>query len=515
MRPRQPHLYYPKTPVFSLQRETSQQLPNRDAIVHPVRITFRQFEIASNALANSLLSLGVERGDRVCLFLKKSPESELAWYGVNKTGATVSIINPFHQEMEVEYQVRDSKADAIIVDEELYPLVKRIRKRIRLRIIVVVGEPEQTTYSFDELVSRTSAKPPDISIDPEKDIASLWYTSGTTAEPKGVMLTHYNIVASTLQTTVALNAQRDDIALIVRDIYEREMNVCLYVGIPQVILKAFDADMSEEFLSLVEQHGVTYVLVSPPIIMALIKQIEKLPKKYDLSSLKFVHNGSAPISPLVARKFMKLTGVPVTQGLGLAEATAVTANPLFKVKIESVGIPVSDTCVKLVDFNTMQEVRKGQNGELIVKGPQVMKGYWNRPKDTKDALVLWKGKKWLRTGDLARMDEQGYLYFVSRVKQIIKYKGFSVSPAELEMLLLRHPAIADCLVVGKAVNGPEGEIPKAFVQLKQGTKVRETEIADFVSKRVARYKRIREVEFVAYLSRDRLGKARHRDLRSS
>jgi long-chain acyl-CoA synthetase len=227
---------------------------------------------------------------------------------------------------------------------------------------------------------------------------------------------------------------------------------------------------------------------------------------YDWSSLRFAANGAAPISPDVARKFQELTGVTVYHQWGLTEASpVVAANPWEKIKIESQGVPLSDTEHKVIDPQTFHELPIGEVGELVVKGPQVMKGYWNRPDETEEAFVTIGGENWLRTGDIARIDEEGYEYIIDRLKETIKYKGFSVSPNEIEKLLFTHPAIADCAVVGKP-DSYAGEIPKAFVVPKPGTGVTSEDIVDFVKPRIAEYKWIREVEFVGDIPRTPSGK---------
>jgi len=227
---------------------------------------------------------------------------------------------------------------------------------------------------------------------------------------------------------------------------------------------------------------------------------------YDWSSLRFAANGAAPISPDVARRFQELTGVTVYHQWGLTEASpVVAANPWDRIKIESQGIPLSDTEHKVIDPRTCHELPVGEAGELVVKGPQVMKGYWNRPDDTEEAFVTIDGEKWLRTGDIARIDEEGYEYIIDRLKETIKYKGFSISPNEIENVLFTHPNVADCAVIGKP-DSYAGEIPKAFVVPKPGTRVTSEDIVDFVKPRIAEYKWVREVEFVSDIPRTPSGK---------
>jgi long-chain acyl-CoA synthetase len=279
------------------------------------------------------------------------------------------------------------------------------------------------------------------------------------------------------------------------------MLMSMSVGVEQVIMKEFHR---KDLCQLIGKYGVTYSFLVPPMFIALVNYPDLV--SYDWSSLRFAANGAAPISPDVARKFQELTGVTVYHQWGLTEASpVVAANPWEKIRIESQGIPLSDTEHKVIDPQTFQELPVGEVGELVVKGPQVMKGYWSRPDETEEAFVTLGGEKWLRTGDIARIDEEGYEYIIDRLKETIKYKGFSVSPNEIEKLLFTHPNVADCAVVGKP-DSYAGEIPKAFVVPREGTKVTPEDIVDFVKPRIAQYKWVREVEFVDHIPRTASGK---------
>jgi long-chain acyl-CoA synthetase len=279
------------------------------------------------------------------------------------------------------------------------------------------------------------------------------------------------------------------------------MLMSMSIGAEQVIMNEFHR---KDFCQLIGKYDVTYTFLVPPMFIALVNYPDLA--GHDWSSLRFAANGAAPISPVVARKFQDLTGVTVYHQWGLTEASpVVAANPWEKIKIESQGVPLSDTEHMVIDPQTFHELPIGEVGELAVKGPQVMKGYWNRPDETEEVFVIIDGEKWLRTGDIARIDEEGYEYIIDRLKETIKYKGFSVSPNEIEKLLFTHPAIADCAVVGKP-DSYAGEIPKAFVVPKLGTSVTSEDIVDFVKSRIAEYKWIREVEFVSDIPRTPSGK---------
>jgi len=354
-------------------------------------------------------------------------------------------------------------------------------------------------------------------------LAVLPYTAGTTGLQKGVMLTHYNIVSNMLQTAVALEVHENDVCLTVLPLYHIYalnviMGAAVYVGATQVIMQRFGV---KEFCELVEKYKVTYINMVTPMFLFIADYLEKpQTRKYDWSALRFVNNGAAPIPRAIAERFEKVardrcnSQVIVTHGWGLTEASPVVAfNPYYKIKIESQGILLSDTDHMVIDPETGRELSMGESGEIIVKGPQIMKGYWKKSPD--DGFITINREKWLRTGDLGYVDEEGYEYLVDRIKEVIKYKGYTVAPFELEDLLMKHPAVADVAVIGK----PEqvvGEIPKAFIVLNPESKekVAKEEIIDWVGERISAYKRIREVEFVDKIPRSTAGKLLRRQLKA-
>ncbi len=512
--PRAPPLSYPETSLTEFLKKSAKKLPRKYAVVHPVKLTFDDFWTRVNRFATALGDIGVAKSDRVCLYEWNTPEFEIAFNAAVETGAIVVPLNPMSKEMEIDYIVNDSSAETIIVRDKLYPRIRRALPKIPgIKRVVVIGRRPPHTFSFHQLIQKHPSKPLSIDISPRNDLCVLPYTSGTIGTPKGVMLTHYNIISNVLQSSVAFQVHEDDIPLNVTPFYHIfgmvvGMLMSLYTGATQVVAREFHR---ESFCKLVERHKVTYAFLVPPIFIALIGYADL--RRYDWSSLRFVSNGAAPISPEVAKKFQELTGVTVHHQWGLTEASPVVAsNPWDRIKIESQGIPVSNTEHKVIDPDTCEELPIGDIGELVVKGPQIMKGYWNRPKETEEAFLTLEGEKWLRTGDIARIDEDGYEYLVDRRKEIIKFKGFSVSPVELEKLLFLHPAVADCAVIG--VPDPyAGEIPKAFVVRKPRIKSTAREITDFVKRRIAEYKWIRQIEFVDNIPRTSSGKILRRALR--
>jgi long-chain acyl-CoA synthetase len=505
--------FYPDIPVFQVLKTTAILDPEKTIILHPKKMTIKEIDTLSDKLATALADLGAKKGNTVALYMWNSIEFVLAFFGILKTGATVTALDPSFKEKDAQHQLEDSESIIVIVDEEQYPLIESIREKLpRLKNVVVVGEKRQSdAYLFKELVEKYSPNPPKVKINPKKDLAVLQYTAGTTGLPKGCMLTHYNIISNIFQLalTHGLEGTRDDIVLAhlpFYHIYGMTTLICASVcfGLSIVIQKRFDM---EEFLELIQKFKVTVLGTVMPVL-TLLTQFPDFLKQYDLSSLRYISSGATPMVPETARKFEKLTGVTVTQGYGLSETSPVThTNPLCQIKLESVGPPAPDTLQKIVDIEAgTKELPPGEVGEVIIKGPQVMIGYWKRPKET--AEVLRNG--WFYTGDMGKIDEDGYLYIVDRKKETIKYKGFTIGPAELEAVLLEHPAVGDCAVVAKP-DPVAGEIPKAYVSLRGGAKAAEEELIEFVGEKVAGYKKIREVEFVDAIPRSLAGKVLRRE----
>jgi acyl-CoA synthetase (AMP-forming)/AMP-acid ligase II len=510
---KRPSLSYPEVSLTEFLRRDLSKLSGKNAIAYPIKITFGDFWGKVENLATSLAKMGVTKGDRICLLEWSSTEFQIAFNAVAEAGATLVPLSPMSKELEIEFIVNDTSAETIIVRNELYPRVKSVlASASNLKRVIVIGKKLPQMLSFEQLTREKQANSLSPHIDPKQDLCVIPYTSGTTGSPKGVMLTHYNVVCNIIQSASAFQVRESDVALNVTPfchIFGMTVGMLMStsIGAEQVIMNEFHR---KDFCQLVGEYGVTYTFLVPPMFIALVNYPDLM--SYDWSSLRFAANGAAPISPDVARKFQELTGVTVYHQWGLTEASpVVAANPWEKIKIESQGIPLSDTEHKVVDPQTFQELAVGEVGELIVKGPQVMKGYWNRPDETHDAFVTSDGEKWLRTGDIARIDEEGYEYIIDRLKETIKYKGFSVSPNEIEKLLFTHPDVADCAVVGKP-DFYAGEIPKAFVVAKLGARVTSEDIVDFVKPRLAEYKWVREVEFVGNIPRTPSGKVLRRAL---
>ena len=511
-----PKLDYPRIAYHELLRRTAERAPDKWATVFDDQtLTFRELEGLSNGLANGLRDLGVAKGDRVALFMSNRPEYLISFEAASKAGAVLTPINPAYHEQEAEYQLNDSEARVLILHEDRLPIVDAIRSRIpSVQHVLVVGAADapRTRSWYEVATSSPATRPPDIALDLERDLIALPYSSGTTGLPKGVMLTHRNLVCNAVQCTSAGRMNDRDILLLFLPFYHiygtMLMGASVASGATMCIMERFDVHTA---LSLTERYRVTLFYAVPPVLLAL-EQLADL-KKYDVSSVRYIMSGAAPLPPEVGRRMQELTGIRVLQGYGLTEASPLThLNPVDNpelIRLDSVGWRVSDQEEKIVDpDDPARELGPDAVGELIIRGPQVMQGYWKAPEET--ARALRDG--WLHTGDIARKDADGYVYIVDRKKEMIKYKGFGIAPAELEALLHEHPAVADCAVVAKR-DPDAGEIPRAFVVRRPGAGVSAHEIMQFVAERVAGYKQIRAVEFVGEIPKNPSGKILRRVLK--
>ena len=531
------HLYYPVIPLHKVLENTAESFPDKLAFLYPKEITYKKFREQVDVFATVLKNLGVKKGDRVALYAHNSIEWEIAFYGLEKAGATLVPMNPLFKETEVKYEANDSGAETIIMLRSLYPVVAAVSEETNLKTIIFIESEDdeanlkmpEGAFSWSKLMQTTKSDPPEYMFNPKEDLAALMYTSGTTGLPKGTMLTHYNIVSNIIQGGIVYELSEFDIALTVLPLYHiYGLNVCMnqaiWLGASQVVTPRFEV---KEFSELIEKYRVTYSLCVPPIFLAVVRHLEEAGvREYDWEDLKVVNNGGAPI-PLellerfyeLAKKKCKAKNVTIQHGWGLTEASPVVAvNPMSRPKMESQGTLIPDTFHKIIDLETGEELpKRGDVGELVIKGPQVMKGYWNRPEATESSF--WTdpntGEKWLRTGDMAYIDDEEYEHLLDRIKEMIKYKGWSIAPAELEDLLFKHPHISDAAVIGKPSKELDvGEIPKAFIILKPESKgnVSEQEIIDWVAERISAYKKIREIEFVDEILKSGSGKILRREL---
>jgi len=534
---------YPEVPLPDLLRKTAQKHGGDIAIVFlGKKITYQELDTLTDRFANALHSLGIVKGDRVALFLPNVPQYIIGYYSSLRLGAITTAVSPLYKERELEHHLKDSGAETLVFLDTLYPTVKAVREKTKLKHLIVasVGEylpsakrvlgsllgrvpklkipREPNVHYFKELVEKHPPQPPKVEINPKEDLAALQYTGGTTGVPKGAMLTHYNLVSNAVACAHWLHGKEpkeaEDVFLTVLPLFHiygmtTGMNAPIYLAGKMVMLPLPDP---VQILKSIQDDKVTVYCGVPTLYAMLINRPDI--NKYNLRSIRFCISGSAPLPPEVQKKFMEITGGVLVEGYGLTESSPVThCNPLDKtlktVKVGSIGLPWPDTDAKIVDVKTGEkELPQGKVGELVIKGPQIMKGYWNLPGETAD--VLRDG--WLYTGDIGKMDEDGYFYITDRKKDLIKYKGWSVYPREIEDVIYEHPAVKLCAVVGKP-DPAAGQIPKAYIVLKEGAKATEEEIINFVKGKVASYKVIREVEFRTELPMTLVGKVLRRTLR--
>jgi len=513
-----PALQYPSHPYAEMLTRTAERYPEQEAILFKdVNLTYRELDALANAFANALLDLGIGKGQRVCLFMANRPEYLISWFAITRIGAVASPMNPSYREREVAYQLSNSEAVALVVQQELLPLVQSVRAETpALEHVVVVGSnphaPQTFPPSFSYLVRTYPPTPRGLEAGWE-DLIALPYSSGTTGLPKGVMLSHKNLVCNAYQSVATARITFQDRLLVFIPLYHiygvMLMGLAAMTGATIVLMERFDAD---KCLQLIQEQRIT-ILYSVPQVLAVLNDWPRL-HDYDLHTVRFTQCGAAPVPPALARRFEQLTHIPVMTSYGLTEASPGThSNPVYDpqlMKVETIGLPIHDTRQKIVDIETGQiELGVGGEGELIVQGPQVMQGYWKAPEATTEALR----DGWLYTGDIGWRDEEGYVTITDRKKELIKYKGFSVAPAQLEALLLEHVAVADVAIIAKP-NEEAGEVPKAFVVLRSGYEnLSEDELLVWVNGQIAGYKQVREIEFINAIPRNPSGKILRRVLK--
>jgi acyl-CoA synthetase (AMP-forming)/AMP-acid ligase II len=439
-------------------------------------------------MARALQDAGIAKGDMVGIYAPNSAEYAVALHGALLAGATVTTLNPLYREREVEHQLADAGAKAVFTLGPLAPVIDAVKHEL----------PKlEHVYKLEdawEMARGAKGDPAPVSIDPAKDVAVLPYSSGTTGLPKGVMLSHQNLTANIRQTLATGVMVDSDVTLDILPFYHIYgmmvlLNGGLAAGITQVIMPRFDP---EGALTLTQQHGVTALFLVPPAVLALVN----FPRlgEFDLSKVRMVVSGAAPLPAEVGRQAAaKIPGAIVFQAYGMTEASPVTnLNPLDAPREGTVGPPVADTIEKVVSLDDERELPDGEVGELLVYGPQVMLGYWNKPDATAETITK---DGWLRTGDIVTVDADGYVTIHDRKKEMIKYKGYQIAPAELESLLMEHPGVRDAAVIPKADGDAGDEVPKAFVVAREpGLDL--AAVQAFVAEKVAPYKKIRYIEEV-------------------
>ncbi|MEN1968284.1 long-chain-fatty-acid--CoA ligase [Lentibacillus sp. N15] len=532
------HIAYDEKPLQAFLMEGAKRYTKKKALHFMGKeLSYQELYTEAKKMACYMQALGIEKGDRVAVMLPNSPQSVISYYGALMAGATVVQTNPLYKERELEYQLRDSGAKIIVCMDILFPTVMNVRNSTELQHVIVTGmsdylpfpkntvypflqkkqyklvvKPEQTdhTHIWKLIMEHTTENYTEVDVDPKEDLALIQYTGGTTGFPKGVMLTHYNLVANVQmsQAWMYKAEQGKEVVLGILPFFHvygmtAVMNLSIMFGSKLVLLPKFDP---EEALKTIEKQKVTLFPGAPTIYIGLLNH----PKlhKYDISSIKACISGSAPLPVDVQKNFEEVTAGKLVEGYGLTESSPVThANFVWGNRVNgSIGIPWPDTDAKILD-NDLNEVEIGETGELAVKGPQVMKGYWNKPDETEQ--VLKNG--WLLTGDIGYMDEQGYFYIVDRKKDMIIAGGYNIYPREVEEVLYEHEGVQEAVVAG-VPDAYRGETVKAYVVPKDTYQLDEKELNHFCRKRLAAYKVPRMYEFRDELPKTTVGKILRRKL---
>ena len=539
---------YPKAPLFHFLDESARKYPDRACTIFKgAVVTYKEMNAITDHIAAALVDMGVKKGDRVGMFMPNTPQFVMAYYGILKAGGVVVATNPLYTAPEIEHQASDAGIEIMFVMTNFYKTIKAAQPKTKIKKMIVTnlkeslppllsmlftlakekkggfriegGLGEGDVWMKDLLAKYADAPRPALQIDPD-DTALFQYSGGTTGVSKGAVAMHRNVVANTLQIKNWMTGIEEgkEVVLMAIPLFHvygmvAGMNFAMASGASMVMVP--NARDLKDVLDNISKFKATIFPGVPALYNGINNHPDVKAGKYDLSSIKACISGSAPLMRETKEQFEALTGGKVFEGYGLSEApTATHCNPLDGVnKTGSIGIPLPDVDVKIINLDDGEtEMGQGEIGEIIVSGPQVMKGYHNMPTETANALRKLKdGKTWLYTGDIAQMDEDGYFYIVDRKKELIKPGGFQVWPREVEEVLAAHPKIMDVGVAG--IPDPyRGETVKAWIVMKPGEKVTEEELKAFCKERLAAYKVPTHYEFRDELPKTTVGKILRREL---
>jgi long-chain acyl-CoA synthetase len=526
-----PALTYPDEPLYALLERAADRHGEAVAtIFFGGRLTYRELREQARRLAAAFRSIGVVKGERVAIMLPNCPQAIIAYYGALMAGAVVVMVNPLYTERELQHQLADSGARVLVALDLIYPRLRGLA----MTAIIIAGmadfmpiptrwlaplklKPPEIRYigpfrRWSEMVACEPIEEP-VPVNPREDLALLQYTGATTGLAKGCMLTHRNLMANVCQTAAWLYRVKPGEPVVAMaslpffHVYGMTtvMNYSIYLGGTMVLQPKFEA---RQTLKLIERYRPRLFPGAPTMYVA----INHTPRveRYRLDSIDACISGAAPLPVEVQQTFERLTGGRLVEGYGLTEASPVThGNPVWDQRKEgSIGLPWPDTEARIVDLETGQDAAPGDTGELVVRGPQVMKGYWNRPEAT--AEVLKDG--WLFTGDIARMDEDGFFYIVDRKKEMIIAGGFNIYPREVEDVLYQHRGVKEAAVIG-VPDEYRGETVKAFIVPREGFTLDPAEIMQFCRQHLAAYKIPRQIAFREELPKSLIGKVLRRVLR--
>jgi long-chain acyl-CoA synthetase len=526
---------YPKINVYEFLDNSAKDFGSRTAIwFMKNKISYKNLKDIADRLATALIDLGLKRGQVVALMIPNFPQFIMSYYGILKAGGIATACSVLHTEHELAYQLNDCGAEIIIAWDNQIDKINKIKDRTRLRHVIITNVLDYTpmaprnppeiagTIQFLNLINKTKPNPPQFQTNVEEDLVCLQYTGGTTGLPKGAMLTHRNIVSNCVAVATWAGDQfrrgKETILtnLPLFHIYGQTvcMNLHIYMG-STIALNPDPRDQKSLFEIIKSTHPTMFPGV-PTMYMRLLERDDLEDYAKDLKSIRVCNTGAAPMPPEVQKEFEERTGGIILEGYGLTESSPVThSNPFSGVrKVGSVGMPIPDTQVRIVDIEDYTNILPiGEAGEIIMKGPQIMKGYWNKPEETMNQLK----DGWLLTGDIGKMDEDGYFYIVDRKKDMIDVSGFKVYPREVEDVLFEYELIEKAAIIGV----PDPDLPgsekvKAYVVLKDGYQENdETKnmIKDFLRQNVAPYKVPKFIEFRKELPETLVGKVQRKDLK--
>ncbi|WXG44635.1 MAG: long-chain fatty acid--CoA ligase [Promethearchaeati archaeon SRVP18_Atabeyarchaeia-1] len=530
------HIEYPEVQMFEIIEKGAREIPDQPAIYFfGKKITYRELKNLTERLATAFADLGVKKGDVVALHLPNYPQFIIGYFAALRIGALVTSLSLLATAPEARYQLSDTGAETIVLDERYMPIFQQIRAETKIKRVILTslqdflpGRPPvhkeiPGAHWLLDLLNKYQPNPPKVKINPKEDPAVLQYTGGTTGVPKGAILTHYNLYSNAVQTMtwykILIYGKEINMAnLPLFHLFGQElaMNMGLYSG-SMIVLNPDPRDIAS-LLNLIKTTKPTIMAGVPTLFMKIVDHPDVTSKKVDFGCFKVCGSGAAPCPPELIKKFGSITKASLIEGYGMTETSpVVTLTPMSKdakIKIGSVGLPVPDTEVRLVDIDTgTKEVPLGEPGEIVVRGPQVFKGYWNKPEETKNQLK----NGWLYTGDIAKMDEDGYFYIVDRKKEMVIVSGYKVYPREVDDVLYEHPAVQMAATVGiPDPEKPGSEKVKAFIVLKPGYSPSEElkeEIIRHARKSLAPYKVPKFIEFRNEVPTSLVGKVLKRPLK--
>lgn len=533
---RLPHeLYYPRVPLYEFVKTSARRYPDKEAIIYyGTVISYRELWDAVQSFAAAMIELGVGKGDRVALYLQNTPHFLISYFGALRVGGVVVPVNPMLTEEELKFILADSGAVVVVTTSDIGSRVFNIKKETSVREILVgdysdylPAEPELPlpfpvqprrelpvgARGWLDLPGASKGSRPALEAD-GGDLAMLPYTSGSTGVPKGCMHTHATIIANVVSSAVWHNMVSSSTVLATLPFFHvtglvHSALAPIYAGGTIVLLTRWDREAA---IMAIEKYRCTVWTNITTMVIDLLNHPEI--SKRDLSSLLIVGGGGAPLPETVGEKLYELTGLKFVEGYGMTETISQTHfNPPDRPKMQCIGIPDFGVDARIIDIDTRQELSTGEEGELVINAPEVMLGYWNRPEETEEAFIEIEGKRFLRTGDICYLDEEGYFFVVDRSKRMINAAGFKVWPAEVEGILYTHPAVAEVCVVG--VPDPvRVENVKAFVVLRKEYegKVTGEEFIAWAKEKMAAYRYPRIIEFVAALPKSGTGKIQWRQL---